>query len=279
MWLFELGVEFYDWLWRSKTYSTCQKCRNLFKFAFYAMLSAIIMLLLDNVDSEDFTETGYLIYASLYYIALVDIILYLIRLVNLCRGYREHNSILLAHTLIHLGYIANTVYVYYIWSTPKWEYMYTKQNIDEFWVTNILVWIRIIIYVFVVVIDIVFLPCILTDILRKRREKIRVLNEIRMIRARYAYPMAEEENNLHQPLLRNYEQYNVAIQPVHQGDMLPYDPVAPVIRENRNSFNGRLVNIINGGELEPINRRTIELLNRVSYASEKHRLTYDDCSI
>jgi hypothetical protein len=113
-------------------------------------------------------------------------------------------------------------------------------------------------------------------ILRKRRDRIRVLNEIRMIRARYAYPMAAEEDNMQQPLLRDYGQYHVAMSPVHQGDLLPYDPAAPVVRENRNSFNGRLLDIINGEDHAPIDRQTIDLLNRVSYEKEKHLLTYEE---
>lgn len=50
-------------------------------------------------------------------------------------------------------------------------------------------------------------------------------------------------------------------------------------RNNSGSIHNQIINMIQGRQAEPMNRRIIESLRKVDYHSEKDRLTYTECSI
>mmetsp|Transcript_9045 Transcript_9045/g.10231 ORF Transcript_9045/g.10231 Transcript_9045/m.10231 type:complete len:213 (+) Transcript_9045:290-928(+) len=183
---------------------------------------------------------------------------------------------------VNFGYITNAVIARYFLYSRSGDHHYTRKSINKFWYVYIFVYIRVSIYVVIFLINLIFIPCHIRSILSQRRRRHSLLQEIRRSRASYAYPMQEE--NLNQPLLPEYQRQNnpypVPLPPPQLSENLPYAPVSEHEFQRSESYHDRFMDIFHHQENnEPLDGRSLELLNRVNYQNEKDRLPHNECSI
>ncbi|CAI2375580.1 unnamed protein product [Moneuplotes crassus] len=277
MWVKQLMDEFYNWLWYRKAYTTCGQIQNFFKFILFTLLSVIIFVLISFAGSEGLTNQGVWLLKSLRIIVAIDICFFFIRFTHLCSSLRELNFIIFLHCLIHLTILANVLLELVLTTNLTFEEAMSKKDTIIFKIVYIIAIIRCFYYAALVIFYILCSPCIIQNILEKRRQREDLLLAIR--RSRNNSLFLQEGQVIGLPLLVDNRRGQPIPERIPEEEFLPYDPVPQNNNAPRASFHNRLLNIMGQEDIEPIERNTLDLLKRVKYFTDRDNLAGVECSI
>mmetsp|Transcript_37290 Transcript_37290/g.42837 ORF Transcript_37290/g.42837 Transcript_37290/m.42837 type:complete len:241 (+) Transcript_37290:171-893(+) len=205
------------------------------------------------------------------YTALADCVVYLFRWYLLRRRncFHEQHLLLFLHLFVHLTIICIECYAIVLaFSTGD-----KHSDIQKLQLPLILLAFRIFVYFIITVVVILFLPCILMAIINKRRNRYRLIEDIRFQRrsGSLASIVAPNRNDFEQ----RYQPLPAERQPLNNVDFFDNRADQP----RRSNINDVLLNLIHGVAPVPERLDQYSRLKRVTYASEEEKLDYPECPI
>lgn len=214
-WVYELWCEFKEWIGHRNHYNQYEKQKQMIKYFLYTFFDIVIAVYSSRVDN---------LYLILF-LSIFDIVLYLSRYRQVSQYDYEYNVTLFLHAIVHLVYMATTIWVFYF----GFYYLSTLSNNQQFAFVTVAKWmmLRVVVYIFLSLIIIVMSPCIINKILKARKDRLEYLAIVR-----------DEENlDLSGLELTHRARNEESILKINQSSLHGYD--GPQVREN--SINDHLL--------------------------------------
>lgn len=267
MWPWELTAEFWSWLWGATTYSFAERKAQKTKYNLY-LLCTVVSFWLALVYDTDFIQ---------YTLSIlwVDIGFYVIRRLWIQNRYKEPHLFLFIHMFMHIFIIVWyfwIIHVAFIAYAPRTE----KEDFKRLFYVSIPLSLRVLVYTILTGVTILFCPCILHSVLKKRRERRGLYERIRLARNSGSIAVRNDSILSVDQIFQGANNNNPEVDQLLLNPNMFENP-PQIVR--RPTIQDALLNLLQG--MQPIQRGldNFDRLKRVSYEAEKNRLDYDECSI
>lgn len=128
------------------------------KIVFFALIDLLIFFRMFSVNNDQFETVSNFLFRSLQYTLIIDMCVYVVRYKRLLSETHEMNVMQFCQMILHMTLITNLVYAYtYIYSSDE-QHAKIRQDLEVFRELYSMVFIRVILYVILAVVAIIFSP-------------------------------------------------------------------------------------------------------------------------